>query len=57
MVDNPGKSVTQMDIVGLFWSSSTTLATVEQAEHGVLSKRIHPFNQDIFYNEDFALPW
>lgn len=29
--------------------------TVEQADCGVWSIRIHPFNQDIFYTEDSAL--
>jgi hypothetical protein len=31
------------------------ISTVEQAEHGVWSIGIHPFNQDILYNKDSAL--
>jgi hypothetical protein len=49
MVDNPRKSLSQIQVPGLFWSVYSRTATVEKAEHGFCSTRIHPLNPDFLF--------
>jgi hypothetical protein len=57
MVDNPGKSLSQIHVASLFRSAYSRTATVEKAEHGFHPTGSHPFNPDIFSDEDFAPSW
>jgi hypothetical protein len=54
MVDNPGKSLSQTYVAGLFQSAYSRTATAKEAEHSFHSTGSHPNNPDIFSDEDFA---
>ena len=53
MVSNPGRAITQREISSLFRPSYEKVSTIEKARNSFRGTGIHPFNSEIFSDEDF----
>jgi hypothetical protein len=53
LVTNPGKSVSQRHVTGLFRAACTRTATVEKAENAFAATGICPYKPNIISDEDF----
>lgn len=54
MVNNPAKRISDYEIAGIFAPAYTRCATMEKAGRGFSTTGIHPFNPNVFSDDDFA---